>query len=117
MQAELDQLNVALVQEQFPVLETGIGIHLGPVIVGHIGSEVRAKYGIVGAAVNLAHRIQSSAASGEIVVSKSLFQALPAGYNVSRPFTRQLKGIKEPVALYQLQGIDSQSSTTGSPQD
>ena len=117
MQEELDRLNVALVREHFPVLETGIGIHLGPVVVGNIGSEVRAKYGIVGAAVNLAHRIQSSAASGEIVLSKSLLQALPAGYNVSRPFTRQLKGIKEPVVLYKLQGIDSRSSTTVSPQD
>jgi class 3 adenylate cyclase len=112
MQEELDRLNLALTEDHYPVLETGIGIHLGPVVVGNIGSEVRAKYGIVGAAVNLAHRIQSCAASGEIVLSKSMLQALPAGYNVSRPFVRQLKGIKDPVELYKLQGIDPRYSGT-----
>jgi class 3 adenylate cyclase len=103
MQEELEQLNVELAREHFPVLEMGIGIHLGPVAVGNIGSEVRAKYGIVGAAVNLAHRIQGTAASGEIVISKPLFQALPPAPKVSRPFTRRLKGVKEPVELYTLE--------------
>ena len=117
MQEELGRLNVKLAGEHFPVLEMGIGIHLGPVVVGNIGSEVRAKYGIVGAAVNLAHRIQSTAASGEIVISKSLLLSLPPSLKVSRPFTRQLKGVKEPVALYKIQGMDSRFSSSWSPQD
>jgi hypothetical protein len=31
-----------------PLLEMGVGIHTGEAIVGNIGSERRAKYGVVG---------------------------------------------------------------------
>lgn len=38
--------------------------------MGHAGSETRAQYGSVGAAVNLARRIQARARRGEVVISE-----------------------------------------------
>lgn len=50
-----------------------IWINSGEVVVGNIGSETRAKYGIVGTAVNITQRIQSSAEGGEVVISDSVY--------------------------------------------
>jgi len=57
MQNALTPLNNEILTSGYPPLEMGIGINTGTVIVGNIGSELRMKYGIVGAAVNTAARI------------------------------------------------------------
>ena len=78
----------------------GIGLHAGEVVVGNIGSETRAKYGIVGAAVNLTHRIQGQAQGGEVVVSEAVWRHTGQFLAVQREFQTRLKGIQEPVTLY-----------------
>ncbi len=80
MQAAQTAANAA--EPQYPSLKMGIGLHAGEVVVGNIGSESRAKYGIVGAAVNLTHRIQGQAKGGEVVVSEAVWRhtgAVPGG--------------------------------------
>jgi len=68
MQKALMQLNNEIVKEDFPPLEMGIGINTGTVIAGNIGSEMRLKYGIVGAPVNIASRIESDSVGGQVLV-------------------------------------------------
>lgn len=87
-----------------PPLYLGIGLHAGKVVVGNIGSKSRAKYGIIGAAVNLTHRIQGQAHKGEVVISDSLFQHVQTRVAVSRSFQAELKGIAQPVTLYVVEG-------------
>jgi class 3 adenylate cyclase len=53
--------------------ELRIGIHCGPVIAGVIG-EKKFAYDIWGDAVNIASRLESSGATGEINISKSVFE-------------------------------------------
>ena len=60
MQQTLAELNREMVEDGLPMLEMGIGINTGPVVVGNLGSEARTKYGIVGAVVNIASRIESN---------------------------------------------------------
>jgi adenylate cyclase len=69
-------------------------------VVGNIGSETRAKYGIVGAAVNLTHRIQSQARGGEVVISEATYRQIPEEIVVQRSFRTVLKGIHDPSNLY-----------------
>jgi adenylate cyclase len=83
-----------------PPLFMGIGLHAGKVVVGNIGSESRAKYGIIGSAVNLTHRIQGQARRGEVVISAPVFHQVEDIVKVSRTFKAELKGIAQPVTLY-----------------
>ena len=103
MQAAQVQANAA--EPQYPSLEMGIGLHAGEVVVGNIGSESRAKYGIMGAAVNLTHRIQGQAHGGEVVVSEAIQRHAGQYLVVQREFETRLKGIQEPVALYVVAGL------------
>jgi len=75
-------------------------LHAGDVVVGNIGSEKRAQYGIIGSAVNLASRIQTQAQGGEVVTSASIYHHVRQDLVVKREFETQLKGIKEPITLY-----------------
>jgi adenylate cyclase len=88
------------VNPEDPPLTMGIGLHAGKVVVGNIGSESRAKYGIIGADVNLTNRIQGQARSRELVISASVFQLIGDMLKVSRTFEAELKGIAQPVTLY-----------------
>jgi len=100
MQEAMQGVNVAGIGQQLPPLRMGIGLHAGEVVVGNIGSETRAKYGIVGAAVNLAHRLQAQARGGEVVVSEAVHRLIQAEVTITREFEAHLKGIQDPVNLY-----------------
>jgi adenylate cyclase len=88
-----------------PALHMGIGLHAGAVVVGNIGSESRAKYGIIGSAVNLTHRIQGQAQGGEVVVSEMVFHHCEETLSVKRTFQTTLKGIARPVMLYAVESL------------
>ena len=93
-------VNLAGIGQKLPPLHMGIGLHAGEVVVGNIGSETRAKYGIMGSAVNLAHRIQAQARGGEVVVSQAVYRLVQQEVTITREFEVRLKGIQEPAALY-----------------
>ena len=73
MQNEMIKINHEIKKEHVKKIEMGIGIHVGQVVVGNIGSETRTKYSIIGSAVNITHRIQSVAKPGEILISESVY--------------------------------------------
>ena len=103
-----------MLSENLPSLEMGIGINAGLVVVGNIGSETRAKYGIVGSPVNLTQRIQSAAEAGEVVISDSVYKHVPNDVRVKREFRIMLKGVREEATLYGV-GPSSQFNATPKP--
>ncbi len=103
LQAAVEAENLA--EPGLPALHMGIGLHAGEVVVGNIGSENRTKYGIIGAAVNLTHRIQGQAQAGEVVVSEMVFHHSEETLAVNRTFETTLKGIAHPVTLYVVEGM------------
>jgi len=90
-------------------LSLGVGVHAGEVVVGNIGSVFRVKYGIVGSAVNLTHRIQAQARGGEVVVSDDFFNLVRRQVHHPQAFTARLKGVQDPVTLYRLGGLEDLS--------
>lgn len=71
MQNRLGGLNKELEAEGFARINIGIGLHTGVATVGYIGSDRRSEYTAIGDTVNLASRLESNAASGQILVSEA----------------------------------------------
>jgi adenylate cyclase len=107
MQNGLSQLNQEIIASGYPYLEMGIGINTGTVIVGNIGSELRMKYGIVGAAVNTAARIESNSIGGQVLVGKSTYDHVRDVVKASLAHTAMMKGIKKPLVFYSVSAIES----------
>ena len=108
---EMQQAHEGFVKENvargLPVVGMGIGIHTGEVIVGNIGTETRAKYGIVGSNVNLTDRIQDAAAGGKVIISEKTYEAVADKVKISQQFTVCLKGVEENHTLYEVESVMS----------
>jgi adenylate cyclase len=100
MQRAMRTLNARNRENGLPPLQMGIGVNSGEVVVGNIGSESRAKYGIVGAPVNPTQRIQAMAKGGEVLLSHSAYAHVANDVMVRNSFEVQMKGIRETMRLY-----------------
>ncbi|MFB0508109.1 MAG: adenylate/guanylate cyclase domain-containing protein [Thermodesulfobacteriota bacterium] len=100
IQNKMQGLNAEMRKEGLPELEMGIGLNAGQVVVGNIGSETRAKYGIVGSAVNLTQHIQEVAGGGEVVISDSIYHYASRYLDMRKSFEIQLKGLQEKIKLH-----------------
>jgi class 3 adenylate cyclase len=105
MQRAMDALNAENAERGRPRFEMGIGINTGEAVVGNIGSEQRTKYAVVGAAVNLAARVEGCTVGGQILMTESTLRYLGALAEVAPPIHAELKGLDAPVALYELTGL------------
>ena len=107
MQNCLKELNKDIATSDHPPLEMGIGINTGPVIVGNIGSELRMKYGIVGATVNRASRIESNSIGGDVLVGHTTFSHIRSIIQADPPKTVMMKGMKKPLVFYAIKSIQT----------
>jgi class 3 adenylate cyclase len=107
MLSAMEIFNSEMRMDDLPELQTGIGVNSGEVVVGNIGSETRAKYGIVGSPVNITHRIQSTAKGGEVVISETVYRQLSEEVIIGRFFNMSLKGVREKMNLYVVEEISS----------
>ena len=105
MQHELTSVSQQNLQDGLPALSMGIGIHTGEVIVGNIGSETRAKYGIVGSTVNETDRIQSFAQGGKTLISERTYKLLSDRLEVGPKCEACLKGLEGTLDLYEVRDI------------
>jgi adenylate cyclase len=105
MQNAMVALNREIVKDGFAYMEMGIGINTGSVIVGNIGSELRAKYGIVGTAVNTAARIESMTTGGQVLIGESTYWQAGSTVTVGPPQTVQMKGMAQPLVCYPVHAI------------
>ena len=94
--------------------DTRIGVNLGPVIVGNVGSVERFNYTAVGDSVNLASRLESTNKlyGTDILVSRSIVQAVAAEQTTNYVFRLldrvKVKGKEQTSDIYELLGTDDQ---------
>ncbi|MBW2067163.1 MAG: HAMP domain-containing protein [Deltaproteobacteria bacterium] len=100
MQERLNLWNSRSKAERLPELQMGVGVNTGEVVVGNIGSDTRAKYGIVGSPVNVTQRIQSFAKKGEVVLSEPAYNYAKDEIRIKKTLDTRLKGIRDAVKLY-----------------
>jgi class 3 adenylate cyclase/DNA-binding NarL/FixJ family response regulator len=82
-------------------LGMGIGVNTGTVIAGTIGGGGRLEYTVVGDAVNIAQRLQSEAAAGEVLATAATVGSAPS-VQATSVGERLVKGRKEGVEVYRV---------------
>ena len=102
MQRALADLNRQWQSRGQSPLSIGIGINTGPVTAGYIGSAKRMDYTVIGDAVNLASRLCSNAAGGQILVSESTYLQLNGSIPAQRLEPIRVKGKETPVELHEV---------------
>lgn len=65
-----------LMREHGHAVSFGIGIHVGPAVVGNIGAPMRMDYTAIGDTVNTAARLEANAPAGAIYISRAVADAL-----------------------------------------
>jgi adenylate cyclase len=105
MQLEMEKVNAWNHAEGLPEVEMGIAVHTGEVVVGNIGSEKRAKYGVVGTTINLTSRIETYTVGGQILISDTTLRAAGPDVSVSGQMLVRAKGAREPILAHDLRGI------------
>ena len=105
MQLAMAEVNETNRGDGLPEVQMGVAVHTGEVIVGNIGSQTRAKYGVVGTNVNLTARIESFTLPGQVLVSQSTVDSAGDTLVLGESRSFQAKGFKDPVAAYELKGV------------
>ena len=99
MRIALEELNETLAEEGLDQINTGAGINSGPCVVGNFGSSTRFDYSVLGDAVNLAARLESSCKDydADLIISE---HSLVDGYEYEFLDEVTVKGKSEPVKIY-----------------
>ncbi len=118
MQRGLQTLNLELVAKNRPSLRHGIGLHVGEVIAGNLGSSQRLEFTVVGASVNVASRLEGLTRrypQHPILISGDLLALLPGELVVEPLGPHPLKGWPEPLMVFALLGLESEAPVTDEP--
>ncbi|HSO99466.1 MAG TPA: adenylate/guanylate cyclase domain-containing protein [Solirubrobacteraceae bacterium] len=93
---------LALVASAPDQLSLGVGLDYGTAFVGNVGSGEVKDFTAIGDVVNTAARLQSAAASGEVILSGRVMSINPTGLRHADPRSLVLKGKSQPEHAFAL---------------
>lgn len=102
MQRALVRLNEAWAARGQAPIRVGMGVNTGPVTAGNIGSTKRMDYTVIGDAVNVASRLCSNAAGGQILISEITHTALRGPLPATKLNPIKVKGKEAPVEVFDI---------------
>lgn len=104
--ARIDELNAQRSNEGLPVTEAYLGLHIGDVFYGNIGSSDRLDFTVIGPAVNMASRISVMCRSIErhVLMSSAFLAEMPAQArdDIASVGRFALRGFDQPQELFTL---------------
>ena len=101
MLKEIDKLNEELAAAGKPQISVGIGLDTGEVVAGHVGSERRLEFTLIGVPVNNSAFL-SKVRPAKVLMSETTRLALPADIKVIDYEPLLLKGASQKQPIYQL---------------
>jgi adenylate cyclase len=105
MQLAMNDINNKLISLEIPPLGMGISIHTGTMFAGNVGSQLYAKYTVMGSSVNLVFSIEKYTVGGQILVSDDTVKSLKEILRVDGKMQVQPKGTKQSITIYEIGGI------------
>jgi adenylate cyclase len=102
MQQRMKAVNEELAAKGLSNIAIGIGINTGTATVGYIGSRERTDYTAIGDTVNLAARLEKRAEPGQIIISRSTYEAIGEGFRVRPCDPVTVKGKQQPVQIFEV---------------
>jgi len=87
-------------------LNYGIGVHVGDVMYGNIGSRTRLDFTVIGPAVNLASRLESltKQLGRAVLLSRAFAELVRAEFDLERVGEYPVRGFNDPIELFAFHG-------------
>jgi class 3 adenylate cyclase len=102
IQRSIRELNKRRGRKKQVILNVGVGMNDGMVVMGNMGSRNRLDYTVIGDAVNLAARLCSIARQGQIIAPISIAESLTNAYPTIRLEPVMVKGRSQPVDIFEI---------------
>jgi adenylate cyclase len=111
MQSALLELQEKWRREGLPLIDIGIGINTGEMVVGNMGAVEHMDFTVIGDAVNLASRVESlnKEMGSRILVTAQTYEIVKDEVSTRGPLMARVKGKDEEVAVYEVFGWKASS--------
>ena len=105
IEEKTNELKALYMERGLPDINVGTGVNTGDCIVGNMGSKSRFDYSVIGDAVNLAARLEATAARGEYIdyktiISRATMLQVGTGFVFKDIGTITVKGKSERITIY-----------------
>ena len=112
MVQELRKLQKKWTAEGLPILNIGIGVNAGPMVVGNMGSDRRFDYTVLGDSVNLGSRLEelNKIYGTNIIISEMTYGHIGGEFLGRELDLVRVKGKDQPVKIYELLAHKSKAS-------
>ncbi len=87
-------------------LDYGIGVHVGDVMYGNIGSRTRLDFAVIGPAVNMASRLETltKQLGRTVLLSRAFADFVESDFDLERVGEYPVRGFNDPIELFAYHG-------------